>query len=134
MLVCRYLVLCDYVSEDPNGRITLHGLFNRINAVHFPVSHQPFAVAFELAALQTPVIDAQLTVQISLLSGNRAELMEISAHRVGIEAGEAITTMVDLGEPIFGEPGDYRIRLLANDRPLAFRDLAVCQVSRPAEI
>lgn len=134
MLVCRYLLLCEYITESPEGRVTIQGVFNRINVLDFPVTQQPFAVVFELAALQTPVTDAELTIQIVPPSGDEAERIEIPAPRVNIEAGEAITTMLDLGGPVFAEPGDYRIRLLANDRPLAFRDLAVCQVSRPAEI
>ena len=54
MLLCRYLILCEYASIDPQGRVTLHGLFNQINAKHFPVSHQPFGVAIELTALRSP--------------------------------------------------------------------------------
>jgi hypothetical protein len=52
MLLCRYLLLCAYDSMDDHGRVTLHGLFNQINAVSFPVSQQPFAVALELTACE----------------------------------------------------------------------------------
>lgn len=57
MLVCRYLLLCEYGSTDSHSRGTLHGLFNQINAVDFPASRGPFAVAFELTALRRAVVE-----------------------------------------------------------------------------
>ena len=136
MLVCRYLILCEYASRDQQGRITLHNLFNRINAVDFPASHQPFAVAIELTALRRAVVNEQLTVRVMVLDGVNHEevILETDPYCVSIEVGQTIATTLNVGRPVFNEPGDYRVRLIANGRPIGFHDLAICRIDRPTEL
>ena len=77
----------------------------------------------------------ELAIRIVVLDGSQEEvIVETASRYVCIETGQSIAMTLDIGQPIFEEPGNYRVRLLANSRPLAFRDLTVCHIGRPAEI
>jgi hypothetical protein len=107
MLLCRYLILCEYASRDLHGRITLHNLFNRINAFDFPVSHHPFAVAIELTSLRQSVVNQQLAIRVLALDEMNHEevILEADSNRVSVRVGQTVGMTLNIGRPIFDEPG-----------------------------
>lgn len=134
MLLCRYLLLCEYASTGSRGQVTIHGIFNGINAIDFPASQEPFSVTIELSALRRAVVDEELAIQIVALDeGHEETVLRSKSFRVGIEAGRTIAMTLDLGRTIFDQPGAYRVKLVADDRSLSFRDLAVRRIAQSGE-
>lgn len=135
MLVCRYLLLCEYVSTGPRGQVTIHGMFNRINAIDFPASQEPLALTIEVTALRRAVANEELVIQIVALDDSHEQaILKSKPFRVGIDVGRTIAMTLCLGRTIFDEPGDYRVKLVADDRPLIFRDLTVRQIALSREL
>lgn len=43
-----YIILCDGVAQDPNGKKTFYGLFDRISNERMPFNHRLFHIAIRL--------------------------------------------------------------------------------------
>lgn len=43
-----YIILCDAVAQDPNGKKTFYGLFDRISSNKIPFNHRQFHIAIRL--------------------------------------------------------------------------------------
>jgi len=43
-----YIILCDAVAQDPQGKKTLYGLFDRIWSKKIPFNHRQFYIALRL--------------------------------------------------------------------------------------
>jgi hypothetical protein len=93
-------------------------------------------VAIELTSLRQSVVTWQLAVRVLALDEMNHEgvILEADSYRFSVRAGQTVGMTLDIGRPIFDEPGGCWVRLLANDKPLAFCDFAVCRISRTAEI
>lgn len=133
LLICRSLILCEHCVADERGRINFLGIFNQINGEQFPLRHELFEAAFELAALRRPVVQEMLVIGLTVtLDGRPIGVFSKKLQDVTIEPGRSLSTNLDLSSLVFGEPGDYRMQLTVNGRVVATRPLAVCLVGEPA--
>jgi hypothetical protein len=81
------------------------------------------------------VANEELIIQIVALDDSHREaVLKSKPFRVGIDVGPTVAMTLDLGRTIFDEPGGYRVKLVAGDRPLIFRDLTVRQIALSREI
>ena len=129
ILICRQLLFCEQCTADDRGRINFLGVFNQLNGEQFPLRHELFEAAFELAALRRPVIHEMLVIGLTVTLDSRpVGVFSKTMDDVTIESGRSLSTNLDLSSLVFEEPGEYRTQLTVNGRVVATRPLAVCLV------
>jgi len=135
MLLCRYLLLCEYISTGSRARVTIHCVFNGINAIDFPASQEPFAVTIEVSALCRAVLDEELAIQIVALDERHEEVV-LQIKAVSRWHRGRPTHRRDTGSRSddLRQGGRLRVKFVADDRPLIFRDLAVRRTAQSGEV
>ena len=117
------LVVCDNIYQEPGGKTALVGLFGRIRAHGFPVTHPRMAVYASVTGLR---------------QGSKAKLDIVHAEddsRVIVSAEGPFPDEVDplsivdmnfvLNNVQFPEPGTYYMRFWGNDHLLVMRPFVV---------
>src|SRR3972149_2315648 len=81
--VGQALLTCDAVARDPNGKITLYGIFDRIWAAQFPAVHSLLSVYWRCH------VPGPGRVGVSILRPDGSTLVEFEPVETGQEGGQA---------------------------------------------
>src|SRR5262249_29471762 len=102
------LVTCDAVAMDPNGKVTLYGLFDRIWANNFPTVHGLFSIFWRCIVLGP----GRASVAILRPDGSlQADLEPAESSREGVHSMQGTYTLGGFEFPVEGE---YTVLLTHN--------------------
>ena len=112
------LVVCDNIYHEPGGKTALVGLFNRIAAREFPVTHPRMAVFASVTGVRKGS-----KAKLEIVHGEDDRVV-VSLEGPFPEKADPLT-VVDmnfvLNNVSFPEPGVYYIRFWGNEQPLMMR-------------
>ena len=117
MLEVLALLLCDHGTVDPQGKVTLHGLFDTLQAPTVPIHHPRLTVFWKCH------FPAPGEVWIEITGPDRALMMVTPRKRID-RAGMA-QEVHDLTALTFPTGGTYHVRLLTSAGPVAETPLVV---------
>ena len=106
--VGQALLTCDAVARDPNGKITLYGIFDRIWAAQFPAVHSLLSVYWRCH------VPGPGRVGVSILRPDGSTLVEFEPVETGKEGGQAMQGTCTLGGIEFPTDGEYALRMTYN--------------------
>lgn len=118
------LLICDAVATDPNGKVTLYGLFDQIRASSFPTVHPLFAIYWR------SVVPGPGRVTITILRPDGSTLDEPEPIEVSKEGSHSIQGTYTFGGFEFSSEGAYTVVLKYNGQELLRNTL---RVSKRAE-
>lgn len=112
----NYLVICDSVIKDENGKISVIGIYNVVLAKQFPVFHPKFVLVGNIKILDKNIKDAMLNVELVNSEGNRVgfeipavKLTSINNNPYGEVNDHNI--IYEIGNIKFDQPGRYAFRV-----------------------
>lgn len=119
------LLVCDAVARDPNGKVTLYGIFERIWASRFPAVHPMLSVYWKCR------VPSAGRLGFRILKPDGSTLMELEP----VESGRQTTTHSVQGtytlSPVeFPTDGIYSLVLRYNDQDILSTEV---QVAKKAE-
>ena len=123
MAEVEYMHLCDYAFPGQSGKPCVIGIFDRIRALAFPVTHGHMHLAVQLRGQQNEIVP----IKIELCRPNGEVLVKIEG-RVSISPHGGSFTDFILSNIRFPEPGTYTVKVLSAGRPLATQSLYLQQV------
>lgn len=110
-----YIILCDSVSNSPEGKKTLYGLFDIINSKTFPCVHPNFFVVARLVnGMGTHKLEVQILDPNDKIIFKTPEALEIKLDNplAGVDF------VMQFQGFTFQLPGLYRIRAVINGKPI----------------
>ncbi len=111
------LLVCDAVAIDPNGKVTLYGVFDLIWAAQVPTRHPQLAI-FVKCRVEGPV---DLQVLVTDPDGNTMLALDpLRAEVAGIAQG-----IYSIAALEFRTTGSYRIAVVGPNGPIGFTILEV---------
>jgi len=117
MLDVLALLVCDHGTVDPQGKVTLHGLFDTLRAAAVPVHHPRLTVFWKCHFL------APDDVWIEITGPDRVPLVVAPPRRID-RAGMA-QEIHDFTSLVFPAGGTYHVRLLTSAGAVAETPLVV---------
>lgn len=102
------LLVCDATARDPNGKITLYGIFDRILSSRFPVVHPMFAIYWRCA------VPGPGRVAVELVKPDGSALAELEPVETTKEAAHVLQGTYALGAFEFPSEGEYLLVLRYN--------------------
>lgn len=125
----EWTLSCDYAFFDENRKACMIGLFDRIWADSFPVTHPLFFVVVQWAG------DGDETFS------HRARIVAPDGAQIAETHGVDVTVSPDRGAGVnsrfagvtFPQPGVYRVELLANDNVIGSIPLRLTLRSQPSQ-
>lgn len=122
-----YMHICDYAFQS-NGKPSMIGIFERINAFQFPAAHPYMAVAIKIRDQAHRKVN--LTVQVARPNGDK--LAEIQGTIVTGEDGVAYLD-ANLMNLQFPEPGRYLVKVLSAGATLVSESLILAKIEAPPQ-
>jgi hypothetical protein len=111
------LLTCDAVARDPNGKITLYGIFDRIWAGQFPAVHPMLSVYWKC------YVPGAGRVNVRIVKPDGSHLIDLEPAETGRESQLAGTYTLSPVE--FPVDGDYTLVLRYNDKDIMTSNLKV---------
>ena len=110
-----YIILCDSVSNSPDGKKTLYGLFDTINSKKFPCVHSNFFILIR-------VINGMGThkLQVQILDPNDKPVFK-TPKPVEIRLDNplaGVDLVIQFQGFVFKIPGSYRIKVILDGKPI----------------
>lgn len=102
------LLACDAVAHDPNGKITLYGIFDRIWSSTFPVVHPMFAIYWRC------LIPGPGRVGVAILRTDGSILADLEPVETSKEQLHSMQGTYTLGGFEFPAEGEYSLVLKCN--------------------
>lgn len=118
------LLTCDSVANDPAGKITLYGIFDRIAAAAFPTVHPLFSIYWRC------LVPGPGRVGVCIARPDGAQMVDLEPVEAGQEKGAVLQGTYTLGGLEFPAEGEYVIRLRFNAEDVLRASLHL--VKRPA--
>lgn len=119
------LVVCDNIYQEPGGKTALVGLFNRIAAREFPVTHPRMAVFASVTGLRKGS-----NAKIEIVHAENDSII-VSAEGPFPKEADALA-IVDMSfvfnNVTFPEPGIYYIRFWSNEHLILMRPFVLEKV------
>ena len=106
--VGQALLTCDAVARDPNGKITLYGIFDRISAAQFPTVHPLLSVYWRCH------VPGPGRVTVSILRPDGSTLIEFGPIQTGKEGSHAMQGTYTVDGIEFPTDGEYALRMTYN--------------------
>ncbi len=107
-------VVADFASQDASGKLTIVGIFNRINVANFPYTHPQMHLALKIQP-ERGEYDEQRTVRVTLVNQDGQTLLGMEAKFMvsrppdHVEADASIPLgMINV---VFQKPGTYEFRI-----------------------
>jgi len=113
------LLTCDAISRDPNGKITLYGIFDRIWSSKFPTIHPIFAIYWRC------VVPGPGRVGVELRRPDGSTLADLELIETGKEGSHAMQGTYTLGGIEFSVEGQYSLILKYNGQEILRADLTL---------
>lgn len=111
------LLTCDAVARDPNGKVTLYGIFDRIWASDFPTVHPMFSVYWRC------VVPGPGRVGVMILKPDGSALVELEPIETNKEELHSMQGTYTLGGIEFPTDGSYRLILSYNGQEIVENNL-----------
>lgn len=103
------LLVCDAVARDPNGKITLYGIFDRIWTSQFPAVHSLFSIYWRC------LIPGPGRAGVTILRPDGSPLTELEPVETNKESSHVLQGTYTLGNFEFPTDGEYAVVLKYND-------------------
>ena len=128
MAEMEYMHVCDYAFFAHGGKPCLIGIFDRINALAFPI-HYPFmAVTIQLRGNPHEVVP----LKMELGRPNGDVLMKLEGQAV-VEGDGSAFSAFNLVNAQFPDAGRYTVKVSTGGRTLATHSLHVQRVQNPPQ-
>ena len=124
MLNAEYLIFCARKTEDQNGNVSLHDIFDRVIAADFPAHHSPFMAITRLRATQA-LINRELQVKLAVELDGTVLSDQENPMTVMVEKDNYISLDVDFSQLVFPSAGTYQFKLYVDGKLLITRVLHV---------
>lgn len=106
------LLTCDAVASDPNGKITLYGIFDRIWASQFPAVHPMLSIFWRCR------VPGPGRVSVRVLKPDGLTLMDLEPVESGREGTHSMQGSYTLAPVEFPSDGEYGLVLRYNDQDI----------------
>lgn len=106
------LLTCDAVARDPNGKVTLYGIFDRIWSGKFPTVHPTMSIYWKCR------IPGPGRLGVSLVKPDGTNLIELEPVESGRESAHSMQGTFTLTPIEFPVMGEYAVVLRYNDREI----------------
>lgn len=124
----EYMHICDYAFPAEGGKPCIIGIFDRIGAQAFPVSHPFMSIAVQFRSTAREVVH----VKIELVRPNGEVLIGMDGQVIVGESGSAFVNF-NLVNTTFPEAGRYTIQVSSGGHSLASQSLQVQSVQAPLQ-
>ena len=125
----RLAVLCEKVKFEPNGRMSLIGIFRQIRCVAFPYTHPKMALGCSILVADSDRY-AQVDIWIDLVDPDGKHVARVLTYAAMLVGGMDDPTMfdfdVDLVNLKFEQPGDYQFSIFVLGVLVKTVDLNLC--------
>jgi len=101
------LLTCDAIARDPNGKITLYGIFDRIWTASFPIVHPMFCIYWRCS-------HPALASCRDYCRPDGQTLTELEPAETSKEAPHVMQGTYTLGAFQFPASGEYKLLLMYN--------------------
>lgn len=124
------LVLCDNIYQEPGGKTALVGLFSRIEAQTFPVTHPRLAVFASVTGLRSGS-----RARLEIVHGEDDRVIVWAEGPFPDEADPLSTVDMHFtfNNVVFSEPGMHFLRFWGNDHLIMMRPFVIDRITRPKE-
>ncbi|MBI4608839.1 MAG: hypothetical protein HY726_07525 [Candidatus Rokubacteria bacterium] len=102
------LLACDAIARDPNGKITLYGIFDRIWATKFPAVHSLFSIYWRC------LVPGPGRAGVSIHRPDGSVLVELEPIETSKETPHTIQGTYTLAAFEFPGAGEYTLVLTYN--------------------
>lgn len=114
LLLCK---LCEYATQQQNGRHSMIGIFDNVVAPYFPVDHPPLALCVQLE-FDGSEAGLPMDLAVRFLDDDAKTLLDVNASgEIPRDAnGGPVRLFMQFQIPAirFERPGDYRLDVLFN--------------------
>lgn len=110
-----YIILCDSVSNSPDGKKTLYGLFDTINSKRFPCVHSNFFILIRFINGM-----GKHKLQVQILDPNDKPVFKTS-KTIEIKLDNPLAgadLVMQFQGFVFKIPGSYRIKVILDGKPI----------------
>ena len=118
-----FACLCDHAAADSQGKLSVNGIFDRINAPGFPTRHGKMFLVFRLM-FEYEDNDKAHSFTFSLVDADNRKYLEAEAdlQHPRVLPGQFLTfnQIVELNDVVIAKPGRYTFVLEADGQE-AFR-------------
>lgn len=125
------VIICDQVIQDHyTGKNTLVGVFDNINAMHFPARHPWLTIFCQLTNGRGKV---PITVRLVDVQDSDKMLGGLKVEEKFKEPREIRNVRFDIGGIEFPHEGEYRFQIFANEEFLGERRIICRKIESPKE-
>lgn len=129
----RYAHLCDYAVISREGKLSVMGIFNRINSKQLPAVHPNACLAFEIE-LNHAEVNREIALKIEVVDADGSRLASIDgaitvsgARKIGTRP--RVPQIIRFSQMQFPAEGPYNVNIWLNERLEYQLDLAVARTS-----
>ncbi len=115
------LLTCDASARDPNGKLTLYGIFDRIWVDRLPATYSMFVVYFRCAA------PGPGRVAVRILKPDMSVLSDLEAIDTDKSGWHTVQGTYTLGGVELPSEGEYRVVLAFDGEEILWSNLHVQQ-------
>ena len=125
----RLAVLCEKVTFEPSGRMSLIGIFRQIQCGAFPYTHARMALGCSIFVPETDRY-TEVDITIDLIEPDGKQVARVLTYAAILVGGMDDPTMfdfdVDLKDLTFEQPGHYQFSIFVLGTFVKAVDLNVC--------
>lgn len=135
MLEAEYLLFVNDKTIDDRNRLNLYGIADRAYAPSFPVRIQGIKAHFKLVNKGKALIKTNLDIVLSFnLKGKEVGKADINVEDMTLEKGLGFAPTIELDQLVFSEPGDYKVKVIVEDKELIERTFTIRPESELTEV
>lgn len=112
-----FACICDHASAEQNGKLSVHGIFDRIHAKDFPARHPRMYLAYRLL-FDYEDNDKQNRLDIALLDQDGRPLLdakgELRHGKVAPGGFQTFNQIIEFNDLVLANPGRYTFVLKAD--------------------
>lgn len=125
-----YSIMCDAAAPGPEGKMTLYGIFDRINVTTIPAIHRSFAI---VTAWQSG--DRQYKMQLRILGPDQKQVFESPEMAFELRGKFAKSQLVlEFDNMMFRKLGTYLVQVLLHGEVKMEYPFFVAQTRPPQKL
>ena len=126
MVEVDYLLICEGVSHDASGKVSLMNIFDIIGSDKLPVAPPQFVIAMQVRNSDEKVQDAIYDLKLEIQKPDKSILATIEGQAVFSESIQTVASSINLSNNLVMEhEGKYEINLLIKSQKIASRVFSV---------
>ena len=131
-MLINFAHLCDYASVSAEGKLSVMGIFDVINAPALPWTHPTFYIAFQLESTREEV-NQSFAVRVECVDQDGARVFKVEANysptaTLAIGETQRHSQMLVLHNLKFSKPGRYEVNMFVRNELLRRIPLDIKQI------